>query len=599
MQGTRIAIDGLWRCLCPSVEPILLSRSNRLPPIATKATYQLPSCKNIALAGLQQQSRNFHSSETTQSPPPSRKRTVRHGPKKPVIAESEKEGKEEGREEPKVRKTEGKTVAALHDRLRWYRTQEGAYDDIATLVEYLLRDRRQKPNLIHYDALIRANSDPERGSVEIVKGLLEEMKELGIGPDAGLYHGVLQVLAIHPDYILRNEVLHEIKQRWFSLSSEGWNHLVVGLLRDKQFEMAMDKLEQMIAENIQVQPWLYDIFLCQLCEADEHDEAFRLLQNHAMQHVSPSMWYYLLDQFCSVHHYEGTRLIWRARVVTDYLNPSDGMCTAILNLCAQHGDPELATSAVQFLSSRCPLSLHHYEALLAAYVGVEDLRTAMRILSIMSKAGMILDAPSTRPLYLYLKSKLDLPAKAWEILESLYDNGHVIPTAAANVVIEASIAVGKFVEAVDFYRELYKICEAGPDRNTFNVLFQGATKHRRKDLAMSLASEMRAYKVKPDDLTYDRLILVCCQDENDYEDAFRYYEEMTTTNPAWWLRGGTASTIVKRCTVAGDKRAWDILSEMQERGLGTHNLKSWMRDNWGRDAKPSNAVGGPVESGAV
>lgn len=89
---------------------------------------------------------------------------------------------------------------------------------------------------------------------------------------------------------------------WFSLSAEGWHHLVIGLLRDKQFEVAMDKLEQMLADNMHVQPWLYDIFLYQLCEADELDEAFRLLRDHAMQSVSPSIWHYLLDQFSSAYH---------------------------------------------------------------------------------------------------------------------------------------------------------------------------------------------------------------------------------------------------------------------------------------------------------
>ncbi|RFU30535.1 hypothetical protein B7463_g5759, partial [Scytalidium lignicola] len=500
--------------------------------------------------------------------------------------------------EPEFVRPDGVPISELHDRLRQMRHEEGAYKNIAALVEYLVKDRGEKPALIHYDALIRANSDAENGSVEAVRELLVEMKELGIGADSGLYHGVLQVLAIHPDYILRNEVLQEIKQRWFSLSPEGWHHLVIGLLRDKQFEVAMDKLEQMFAENIQVQPWLYDIFLYQLCEADELDEAFRLLQSHAMQAISPSIWYYLLDQFSNAYHYEGTRFIWRARVITDYLNPSDGMCTAILNLCARNSDPELATSAVQFLSSRSSLSLHHYEALLAAYMGSKDLKTAMRVLSIISKAGMGPDAGTTRPIYLYLISKPNLPAEAWEILETLHGDGHVIPTAAANVVIEASITLGKLVEAVDLYKVLYQICDAGPDRSTFNVLFQGASQQKRKDLAMFLASEMRAFKIKPDELTYDRLILVCLKDD-DYEDAFRYYEELTSTKSGWWMRGGTASMMVKRCVAAGDKRAWEILSQMEARGHGTYNLEKWAEENWNSDARRGGVVEETSKSIAV
>lgn len=96
-----------------------------------------------------------------------------------------------------------------------------------------------------------------------------------------------------------------MKERWFSLSPDGWHNLVVGLLRDRQFELAMDKLEQMRSEQIRITPWLYDIFTYQLCEADELDEAFKLLRYRTeedMQEVTPTMWYYLLDTFSAAYH---------------------------------------------------------------------------------------------------------------------------------------------------------------------------------------------------------------------------------------------------------------------------------------------------------
>jgi pentatricopeptide repeat protein len=196
-------------------------------------------------------------------------------------------------------------IVYLHERLRQITSEEGAYQRIANLVEYLIKDRGEKPTLIHYDALIRANADAENGSAEVVELLLKEMKEEGIGADSALYHAVLQVLAIHPDYLLRNQIMQEMKERWLGLSPDGWHSLVTGLLRDRQFEAAMDKLEQMHSDEIQVQPWLYDIFLYQLCEIGELDEAFKLLQyrfEHRRTEISSSMWYYLLDHFSSGFH---------------------------------------------------------------------------------------------------------------------------------------------------------------------------------------------------------------------------------------------------------------------------------------------------------
>jgi hypothetical protein len=113
------------------------------------------------------------------------------------------------------------------------------------------------------------------------------------------------VLAIHPDYLLREQIMQEMKERWFGLSPEGWHHLVVGLIRDRQYEVAMDKLEQMQSDEIMVQPWLYDVFMFQLCEAEELDEAFKLLQYrfHTQRSgILSSVWYYLLDKFSNAFH---------------------------------------------------------------------------------------------------------------------------------------------------------------------------------------------------------------------------------------------------------------------------------------------------------
>lgn len=96
-----------------------------------------------------------------------------------------------------------------------------------------------------------------------------------------------------------------MRERWFSVSPEGWHDVVTGLLRERQFELAMEKLDFMRAESIRIQPWLYDIFMYQLCEVDELDEAFKLLRykvEEDSQEVTPTMWYYLLDTFGAAHH---------------------------------------------------------------------------------------------------------------------------------------------------------------------------------------------------------------------------------------------------------------------------------------------------------
>lgn len=105
-----------------------------------------------------------------------------------------------------------------------------------------------------------------------------------------------------------------MKERWFDLSNEGWHNVVVGLLRDRQYEMAIDRLEHMHKQNMHVQPWLYDIFIYQLCDVNELDEALRILQYRVDQgdiSISPNVWYYMLD-ICSTNYHVRIPLIWSA-----------------------------------------------------------------------------------------------------------------------------------------------------------------------------------------------------------------------------------------------------------------------------------------------
>jgi pentatricopeptide repeat protein len=264
-----------------------------------------------------------------------------------------------------------------------------------------------------------------------------------------------------------------------------------------------------------------------------------------------------------------------------------------LNCAARNGDPTLAASAIKILSQRkTVLAAHHYEALLEAYVGAGDTKTAFRVLNIMYKAGINPAASSTRPLYFHLTSSPTQPAEGWKQLKDLREDGFNIPTAGANVVIEAAVAsntpeIGSD-QAFQYYKEMHTICDAGPDIETFNHLLRRlGDVDGSKPRAMFLASEIRALGLKPTEVTYDRLILVCMHPNiENYEDCFRYLEEMkamgkdtvdSTGNKGWWLRRGTAVSLIRRCVNAGDRRAWVLLDEMEERYI-TYNkaLKRWV-----------------------
>lgn len=195
----------------------------------------------------------------------------------------------------------------------------------------------------------------------------------------------------------------------------------------------------------------------------------------------------------------------------------------------------------------------------------------------MKDSGIEPEEGSTRSLFQHLRQDVKRPQQAFTILRELREGGRTIPTAAVNCLIQASVHLEVLTPAIEHYKQLHTLCPDGPNTATFNALFRGCNTAHRKDLAMFLASEMLALKITPDALTYDRLLLVCL-DQDDYEDAFRYFEEMK--GRGWTPRRGTLVAMMKKCAERGDERAFEMYREMQAEGMEIARTRRWLRDNW-------------------
>jgi hypothetical protein len=120
-----------------------------------------------------------------------------------------------------------------------------------------------------------------------------------------------QVLAVHPDYLLQGEILEYMRSKWYNLSDAGHHDVVVGLLRDQQFELVLERLHQMRNQGLNIQPWLYDVTTYTFAEMGELDEVFRLLKQRlgdGDSNLSAYLWYYLLDVASKALHVSNTRM---------------------------------------------------------------------------------------------------------------------------------------------------------------------------------------------------------------------------------------------------------------------------------------------------
>lgn len=117
----------------------------------------------------------------------------------------------------------------------------------------------------------------------------------------------LEVLAVHPDYLLLEQILEHMQQRWFTLTEWGHNLVVCSLLRSRQFELALSRMDKMESQNIRVHVWLQDMTFYILSEEHELDEAFEILQKRAASNIamSDTLWLYALDVASSNVHVRG------------------------------------------------------------------------------------------------------------------------------------------------------------------------------------------------------------------------------------------------------------------------------------------------------
>jgi hypothetical protein len=101
--------------------------------------------------------------------------------------------------------------------------------------------------------------------------------------------------------------------------------IVAGLLRDRLFEQAMQKIEDMLSQRIMIADWLLDKAIWIMLDYEEVDEAWQLLQNRQSSgrtSVSQAMWMQFLDVASRRGH---VRLLLRPLLSTH--------CTFLFRLC--------------------------------------------------------------------------------------------------------------------------------------------------------------------------------------------------------------------------------------------------------------------------
>lgn len=210
MSRPHIVIDGLWRCLCPSADVAVISKTFNLARIPTTNPRPLrniggirPGPKNQCQKTFHTISKRQHNDDTPRSSKHEHDSSWNENPeyfhylrralaRNPWISRRFFGAPEELPDHlPNI------DTKNIYDALSVLQNLEGTYDRIIMTVEHLVKERGEQPNERLYECLIKANVDPDRGSAESARSLAREMVEMGIQTSPRIYHALLEVRSGH------------------------------------------------------------------------------------------------------------------------------------------------------------------------------------------------------------------------------------------------------------------------------------------------------------------------------------------------------------------------------------------------------------------
>ncbi|KAK2595962.1 hypothetical protein QQS21_006492 [Conoideocrella luteorostrata] len=573
MRGNSLIYDGLWRCLCPAFDGRSLRRA-----VSLKTGTALSSTTLSTVACARSGERRFASSNLAE---PSPQTTIPVTIPGTTISQSANNAVPKDERlltpapptEETLRSASAEEIIAALFTIRnprgWhFHGQEiDRHSRIIQLVRYLVTDRGQPPSPFIYECMMDAMVDPQ-GSVRGIRKLLDDMAVQNMKPTATMCHSALAALANHPDYALRQEILDTMQEFWFTIDTPAKQNVVLGLLRDEQYELAYLRLTDMIKQNARIELWVYDIFIMVFGKLGHVDEMMLLLyRRKSMESADAAMTsilYYVLDVSSQAFHYPGTLFAWNSVVRNSLCAPSDGIAENVLATAARHGDTSLATEALDMISHRTRVLAHHYEAVAEAFAASGDIGGAFRILCIMKQNGIRIARGNTRAVYEALRRHPMLISEAEAALRSI-SSDQELPAAAVGVVIEAMAESQGTEAAMDLYHDVPTLCGEPIGSAIMQTLIMNS---KDVEITRALATDYAALFTEDDDPTgrahvYGPLV-VACAEAGELNLAFRFATLAVKgrvgdsgKDDFEWIK-----VLVSKAVEAEDGRIWGVVDEL-------------------------------------
>ncbi|KJZ78051.1 hypothetical protein HIM_02688 [Hirsutella minnesotensis 3608] len=578
MRRGQIIYDGLWRCLCPAFDRGALVQAVDASQSRLSSPARRPACLETREPRLSRPISRRHVATATAAaevpraqplatdwkhlllgPNSPREKTLRRAPLDEIA----------------------RALMAMRDAEQWARHDRGIdrHERIIKFIRHLISYREQPLSEYPYESILDALADPQ-GTADGVRKLLEEMESRGMALSEPICKKALAALVNHPDYVLRQEILDIMKSSWHAIDTDAQHYIVIGMLRDEQYELAYARFTDMIEKRQATLPWVYDIFILVFGKLGFLDELLFLLQRRsslvASDPVVPSLLYYALDVCSQAFHRQGTTYAWNAMATKSLIQPADGIVENVLTTAARHGDASLATEALDMLSRRARVLPYHYEAVMEAFAIGGNVAGALRILCIMKKNGTSIARDHTVMIRDALRRKPALIDSTETAIRKLVADGEALPLAAAAVVLEAKAEAHGTEDAMELYHDVKSLCGDVTDAITLQtLLINSQTNAVRRALVQHYMSRV-PQQADPQRRTsvYGALTTACAQ-AGEVDAAFRFAARVMAMPDALQDLGWIES-LVQCAASQEDGRIWTVVDQVEAKG--DEDTKTRMRE---------------------
>ncbi|KAF5615810.1 hypothetical protein F52700_13246 [Fusarium sp. NRRL 52700] len=470
------------------------------------------------------------------------------------------------------------------------------YQRILNIVRFLLRHRNYPPDALIYESLMTAMADP-RGSSNGVRKLLDDMTFQNVPLTADICYLALEALSVHPDYILRQEVVQRMEQHWFEFTMPAKQSIAVAMLREGQFELALSKFEQLLKEPGHVDLWVYDIFILEFGREGFFDEMLHILKKRKSARGSDnafrSIQLMALDMFSQGFHHEGTTFVWRDVVNMPIHSPSYGIIENVLTTGARHGDTQLASQALKKLATHGKPRLQHNDAIVEAFANSGDVTGALTLLNLQQNKGRLLLRETTMPVLRALLKNRNLISKAEVAIQSMRKEGPVSQEVLM-VTIEALARTRTSEAAMHLFNDMHVLTGKSPRLSDIGLLLRHASQTKTQyDLAVAYNSELAKIDTTSvsignekskndqgnDDATvpetwmdqveavpaFDVIIPACAQ-KGDFDLAFKFIEYAKNATPDYpaWRSASWVEPFIKLALDAEHPGVWKIVDLLDQ-----------------------------------